>query len=429
MNLHHIFQPFRYLRLLVPGFMLVSLPLFAQLDTSKTTSDELFALARNKAFEGKREEARVLCRILLERNPMNADARVLLGRTLAWDERRDEARKEFRIVLEQTPGAKDALDALLDVELWDEQYEEAVQVADRSLRLYPNEEAFLFKKARALKSLERHEEALHALLQLEDLNPSHAESRLLREELSQFALQNEIGLQYAADRFSDVFGPMHLGAIQFSRRSRLGPMFARVNLADRFGTWGYQTEVDWYPRIANGWYGYLSYGYSGSSLFPQHRFGAEAYTKLPGSLEASLGLRYLAFEGGGNVTIYTGSLGYYFRNYWISIKPYITPRDGGASLSMTTTFRWYMLDAENYISARIGVGYSADERLVQSNTGFPGIEVFYLKSRSAGLGGQARLSPSLLLTVTADVGEQELSARPDEYVTMVSFSMGTKYRF
>lgn len=414
---------------LLTFLMFFSAPAFGQLDTMKLSSDELFALAREKAFEGKRDEARALCRVVLERNPSYSDVRILLGRTLAWDGRRDEARREFLLVLDQSPETKDALDALLDVELWDDRYEEALQVANRGLLTYPNEESFLLKKARALKNLQRDDEAQLTLFQLEELNPSHAEGLALRQELSQTALQNGIGLSYASDRFSDVFDPMHYGAVQISRRTRLGTLFGRLNYADRFETWGYQMEADWYPRITEGWYGYVSYGYSGSSLFPKHRFGLEVYAKLPKSFEASLGFRHLAFEGGGSLTIYTGSLGYYFKNFWISFKPYITPNDAGASLSFTATLRWYLLDAENYLSCRFGAGYSADERLVQSSTGFQGTEVFYLESRSAGIGGQVRATPSLLLLTSLDGGKQELSSRPGEFVALYSFSLGARVRF
>lgn len=409
--------------------MLFSVPASGQLDTMKMASDELFALAREKAFEGKRDEARALCRVVLERNPSYSDVRILLGRTLAWDGRRDEARREFLLVLDQSPETRDALDALLDVELWDEKHDEALRVANRALRSYPNEEGFLLKKARALRNLHRDDEAQFVLLQLEELNPSHAEGLTLRQELNLTSLQNSIGLSYASDRFSDVFDLMHYAAVQFSRRTSFGTFFARLNYTERFQTRGQQLEADFYPRISDGLYAYLSYGYSGSDLFPKHRFGVEAYTKLPESFEGSLGVRHLTFAGGRSITIYTGSLGYYFKSYWISFKPYITPNNAGASLSFTATLRWYLLDAENYLSCRFGAGYSADERLVQSSTGFSGTEVFYLESQSAGIGGQVRATPALLLLTSIDMGKQELSSRPGEFVTMYSFSLGARVRF
>lgn len=115
----------------------------AQIDTLKPNSDELFALAREKAFAGQREEARQLCKTILARSPSYSDARVLLGRTYAWDGRREEARAEFYKLLEEKPSHKDALDALLDVELWDNRLERALDIANRGLNFSPSDEDFL----------------------------------------------------------------------------------------------------------------------------------------------------------------------------------------------------------------------------------------------------------------------------------------------
>jgi hypothetical protein len=41
----------------------------AQIDSTKLNSDELFALAREKAFAGQREEAKRLCWSVLARSP------------------------------------------------------------------------------------------------------------------------------------------------------------------------------------------------------------------------------------------------------------------------------------------------------------------------------------------------------------------------
>jgi tetratricopeptide (TPR) repeat protein len=101
----------------------------AQTDTLKLTSDELFSLAREKAFAGQREEARGLCKTILVRSPSYSDARILLGRAFAWDGRWEEARAEFLRVLQEKPAYKDALLALLDAEIWDEKYERALAPA------------------------------------------------------------------------------------------------------------------------------------------------------------------------------------------------------------------------------------------------------------------------------------------------------------
>jgi YaiO family outer membrane protein len=402
----------------------------AQTDTLKLTSDELFSLAREKAFAGQREEARGLCRIILVRSPSYIDARILLGRVYAWDGRWEEARAEFRRVLQEKPAYKDALLALLDVEIWDEKYDRALTIVNEALSSHPSDEDFILKKVRALKGLTRDEEALLVLNKLEDLNPSLAEIASIRKSISRTSMNNGIGINYASDRFSDAYDPMQYAYFQLSRRTALGSLFGRVNYSNRFGTRGLQVETDLYPRLADGVYAYLNYGFSNSDLFPKHRAGAEVYTKLPASYEVSIGLRRLYFGPSSSVTIYTGSLGLYVGSYWLSFRPYAIPNDAGLSKSASLTLRRYLGDAENFLSLRAGAGFSADERTIQSNTGFQGqTEVFYLQSQTVGIGIQQSIVTYHLFVATFDVTNQELSFRPGNYVVMYSLSVGLRVRF
>lgn len=401
----------------------------AQIDTLKRSSDELFELARQEAFAGKRAEARTLCRAILARNPSYLDVRILMGRTYAWDGDYEQARLELSKVLAVNPSYKDALNALIDAELWDQKFEQAAEVATQGLRWYPNEEDFLFKKARALRALGRDEEVLVLLTQLEDVNPSHSGALSLRKEIKRGSMRNGVGARYATDRFSDVYDPMHYAHVQVSRRTPVGVVFGRVNYSRRFKSEGIQPELEFYPAVAGGVYGYLNYGYSSSDLFPKHRVGAEIYSKIPSSLEASVGIRRLYFDPDRSVTIYTGSLGLYYRSYWFSLRPYLTPKDQALSTSTSLNVRWYYGNTDNYLLVRGGIGFAADERAMQSSTGLGGKEVFYLKAQTLGVGWQQSLSTQYLFFVTFDVTNQELSTRAGEYVTMYSLSIELRARF
>lgn len=401
----------------------------SQIDSLKLSSDDLFALARQKAFDGQRDEARQLCAAVLRRNPSYLDARILMGRTYAWDQKWDEARRELQKVLAELPSHRDALTALTDVELWSERFSPALETADRALRSYPSGEEFLVRKVRALKGLARENEALLVLNSLEDLNPSLGDIAELRASIKSTAMKSGIGMNYAADRFSDTYGPMNSAFLELSRRTSYGSLFARLNYANRFGTNGIQVETDIYPRLTDGIYAYLNYGYSTSDLYPRHRAGAELYTKLPSSLEGSVGLRHLYFSPVSSLTIYTASLGLYFGSYWISARPYFIPNDAGVTKSASLTLRRYLGSAENFVSLNVGAGFSADQRTIQSNAGFSGQEVFYLKSQTVGTGWQQSVSTYLLLVAMFDVTNQEISFDPGGYTTMYSFSLGFRARF
>jgi YaiO family outer membrane protein len=280
-----------------------------------------------------------------------------------------------------------------------------------------------------LKALGSDKEAQLVLINLEDINPSNSEAASLRETIKENSILNGVGINYAADIFSGDYDPMHSGYVQLSRRTTLGSLFARWNLAKRFNTQGMQIETDLYPRLGDGVYAYLNYGFSESDLFPRHRGGAELYTKLPRSAEGSVGFRHLYFGPASSVTIYTGSLGLYFGNYWISFRPYFIPSDAGVSKSASIALRRYLGDAENFVSLRAGAGFSADERTIQSSSGFLGKEVFYLKSQTVGIGWQQRFAGFWILVASFDVTNQELGYDPGRYVIMYSSSVGFRLRF
>jgi YaiO family outer membrane protein len=417
------------LGLTIAGLMLPH-DVFAQIDTLNLNTDELFSLARTKAFAGQREEARGLCRIILTRNPSYLDARILLGRSYAWDKRWDEARTELRRAVEAEPTYKDALLASIDVELWDEKYAQAIDIANIALSSNPSDVDYLLRKVRALIGFGRNSDALFLLKKVEALNPSLTEISTLRNGIEGKSMNNDVGINYATDRFSETYDPMHYGYLQLSRRTPYGTMFGRVNYSSRFASQGVQVEGDLYPRIADGVYAYINYGFSNSDLFPKHRGGAEIYTKLTSSYEGSVGLRYLYFGPTSSVTIVTGSLALYFGNYWLSLRPYLIPGDAGLSKSANLTVRRYLKDAENYLSLRIGAGFSADERALQSNTGFQGqTEVFHLQSQTIGIGWQQSFGAHYLSNATFDVTNQELGVSPGRYVLMYSFSIGVRVRF
>ena len=402
----------------------------AQIDTLKLTSDELFSLAREKAFAGQREEARGLCRTILVRSPSYSDARILLGRAYAWDGRREEARAEFRRVLQEKPAYKDALLALLDVEIWDEKYDRALAIANEALSSHPSDEDLILKKVRALKGLSRDEEALLVLNKLEDLNPSLAEIATLRKSISSTSMNNGIGINYASDRYSDTYDPMHYAYLQLSRRTALGSLFGRVNYSRRFGSDGLQIETDLYPRFADGVYAYLNYGFqtanSSPGIGPGWRF-------TPSSLHATkarLDSPASGFGPSSSVSIYTGSLGLYAGSYWLCFRPYFIPNDAGMSKSASLTLGRYLGDAENFLSLKAGAGFSPDERTIQSNTGFQGqTQVFHLQSQTVGIGIQQGIATYHLFVASFDVTNQELSFSPDNYVVMYSLSVGLRVRF
>ncbi len=389
-------------------------------------SEALFFRARDLAFDGRRDSARILLKKALAKSPAYADIRILLARTYAWDGMRNDARKELKTVLNDNPDYRDALSAAIDVELWDDQYEAALALCNTALRHHSNNEEFLVKRAKAFRALNRDAEALNTIDMLEDVNRSNPEIQPLRESIALQSMNQYVSAGYTYDRFSVRFDPQHLVALQYGRSTAYGSVIGRVHIAQKFGGTALQYEIDAYPPIVDGLYGFFNYGYSSSSLFPQHRIGMEGFFKLPHSFEGSLGFRYLSFGPGSSVTMYTGSLGYYYGNYWFSLRPYITPGNVSFSRSISLTTRRYFGGDGDYASLKIGVGASPDEdRYVDTL----GANLYNLKAQTIGIGYQYVITIYSTLNFTADYTNQELSRPAGTFMKITSIYIGYKYKF
>lgn len=408
------------------GMFLLVLAVYSQ-DVSNV--DDAFKSAREQVFLGERQAGIQTLQAILLKSPRYDDVRIFLGRTYAWIGQRDSARLQLQIVLARTPDHEDAIGALIDVEMWDDRYTAALAEVSRALLYYPDSPDFLFKKASVLNTLDRSNEALVTLEELLMLHPGHEQAINLKENIRANNLKYTAGIFYGLDIFSRTFAPAHYSGFQLARSNSWGSSILRLNYASRFSIQGWQPEIDLYPKITDGVYAYLNYGYSSSDLFARHRLGGELYSKLPGSLEASAGLRYLYFGSTSKVLIYTGSLGWYFKDYWISYRPYITPDKAGTSFSSTLLLRRYFEDANNYLGFSAGFGFSPDEGRIQNGAGFSTDGIFILKSQNLGIAWQKTISHNFSLSVTYSLIHQELSFDLSEYVWMHSSLFGIRKKF
>jgi YaiO family outer membrane protein len=154
--------------------------------------------------------------------------------------------------------------------------------------------------------------------------------------------------------------PWELAVVEYSHKFQgFGSVVFRVNRADRFDREGFQYEIDAYPKLAPGLYMYLNAGVSSDSLFPDQRYGAQIYKSLGNGWEASLGFRYLKFND--STVIYTGSIGRYWGNYYLTFTPYVVPDEiDGASASGALELRYYRTSGDDYWAFRGGYGNAPD---------------------------------------------------------------------
>lgn len=386
--------------------------------------DAAFSEAQQLAFDGEREEARALAFAILEIAPNYHDVRLLIARTYSWDEKYDKAREQLDYVLERVPNHKEALIATIDNELWAEQYETALEVAATATRFYPVDQAILLKSANTHYSAGKSTEAIRIIDRIEQLNPSNSEARQLRRTIAVSGQDYTFTGSYTHDWFSDIFGQSKKAYAQLSRRTNYGSVIGRMNYANRFNSHGLQPELDFYPSITDGWYGYLNVGYTTSTLFPEWRFGAELYMSLPRGFEASAGFRHLIFRG-SSVTIFTGSVTKYYGNWMFTARPYFTPSDVGVSRSLNLLMRRYYGGPGTFITLRGGFGFSPEERRFQDVPG----DVFQVSSQFLGIDGTREIRYDLSMFLSFDAARQELTFDPGSHIFIYTLNGGFSYKF
>ncbi|MFQ5700804.1 MAG: YaiO family outer membrane beta-barrel protein [Acidobacteriota bacterium] len=321
--------------------------------------DELFEKARKLGFAGQRQEARAICDRILERSPDYHDVRVFQGRLYAWDKRYDEARRRYLYVLDKRPDHLDARLALIDVELWSNHSDDALRYANEGLEQHTDEPRLLYRQARALRDLGLDHEALAAARKASRIDPGMEEASKLVEQLSHPEPRNKIGLDLSYSSLSDDPGgdpaPWRRATLEYTRRFDFGSVIWRVAEADQFHREGTLYEVDAYPRLGKGRYAYLNAGHGTDDFLPDWRYGAEYFQNLPKKLTFSVGFRRLEFES-TSITLYTGSFGLYRGDYFVWVRPFVSNKDIGTSVSGTLSVRRYLGDADSYATLSLGGG-------------------------------------------------------------------------
>lgn len=346
-----------------PAALLALLICTNPLAAQQVSADELFAQARQAAFDQKNYPLALdRCRQALTQSPGYTDIRVFAGRVFYWNGQADSAHIYLDRAVTENPQHEDASLAAGTISYWSDQYDQALQYCNNGLHFHPTSADLLLLKTKILIAQKQYKAALHITDTLLQRQPPVKEARALADRIKDYRAANSVGISYDYTHFSKQFDKgWHLASIQYSRQTTLGSVIARVNYGNRFSESGVQMEVDAYPHIAKNLYAYVNLGYSPDlPVFPKFRSGFSLYINLPHSFEADAGFRYLRFSD--NTWIYTGSVGKYYKNWWFNLRAYVTPNSSRISQSYTATARYYVGGADDYLSINAGTGLSPDER-------------------------------------------------------------------
>ncbi len=393
---------------------------FAQ---SNLSSDELFQMARKAAFDDDNyPAARTLCKQALQKSPNYTDISVFLGRLYLYDDMYDSAHIVLESLYQRSPQSLEVLGSLFDMEYWSDNTPKALEYANAGLVIDNRNEEFLLKRAKALSDLEQYKQAKLTIDSLLIINPKNNDALLFAERLKRKASKDNVTVSYDTDIFDTTFEPWQFVSTSYRHSFKKVSVIGRVNYANRFSTNALQYEVDAYPDVTKKMYAYVSAAYSNYSLFPNYRFGFSLYRSLPKAFEVDLGFRYLQFSDA--TIIYTGALGKYYKDYWFSLRTFITPGNTGISQSLFLTTRRYFSSADHHLSLIVGVGASPDEATR---------DLFLLDKRSSLQAQKLRLEyqygfkNNILINLRAGYENQEYF--PDLYRKDLSFGITLEKRF
>ena len=375
--------------------------------------------AREAVSAGHPGQALGLLEAQLEANPRDVDVRLLYGLVLSWSGLYDDARRELERVLAQAPGYTDARVALANVEWWSRQYERLHQVADEGLRRQPEDTRWLVYEARALEGLGRPADARKAVGQVLARDPGHVQARALGERLDARLRPWSAQLAHTADWFDDDRTPWKETAATIGRRTSVGTVLTRVSYAERFDRADTQIEIEAYPRIRPGTYGYVNIGGGvDQTLYPQSRLGLELFQSLGRGVEASVGWRRLHFST--NTDIYVGTLTKYAGAWMITGRAFYVPGELKDSTSYYGTVRRYFgADGTSFWGASYGHGFSREE--IRDAT-----DLFLADSDTIRAEFDARLSRRLRAAVFGGTSRQE---RPFGPLRQHTFSASLRLEF
>lgn len=240
----------------------------------------------------------------------------------------------------------------------------------------------------------------------------------------------EVGIQHRTDVFSKFYDPQYITGIHAGIQRSHGKYMLRVNAANRFEQTGVQVEAEAYPRFGKGFYSYLNYAYSGSSVLPVRRGAAELYIPLRSiRSELSLGGRYLLFDSDDDTYIATGSINHYFGSFLLTFRPFFIFSGSNHGQTYTGSLRYFLNDRGDYFLIRGGAGLSSDRLLFQLGGTGIGEGLLLLESTQIGAEFRHHLDSKIIGTLGVYMNRQELMFDPDNFVRNGALFAAVVYRF
>jgi lipoteichoic acid synthase len=145
--------------------------------------DQMFQVAKEKAFKKEVETAILLCDYILSKIPNHIDARVLKGRVLAWEGLYVKAEIELISALKRSPYYEDTYLALLDLYWWSDQDKKSIDLVEKVHESKIGNADISFKLAKAFQRMNNMENANRLMDSILIIHPENKAYITFKESL------------------------------------------------------------------------------------------------------------------------------------------------------------------------------------------------------------------------------------------------------
>ena len=146
--------------------------------------DQIFEVAKEKAFNKDYKTTRLICDYILNELPNHSDARALKGRTYAWNKQYAKAEVELLNVIKRTPYYDDGYLALLDLYWWSNQDKKSNSIVAKALENGITNPNVSLKMAKAYERMDKKKEAVKIVDSMIKIYPNNSDYLTFKKSLN-----------------------------------------------------------------------------------------------------------------------------------------------------------------------------------------------------------------------------------------------------
>lgn len=202
---------------------------------------------------------------------------------------------------------------------------------------------------------------------------------------------------------------------QYGRTMGQADVFAKVLRYTVDENVGYLFETDAYIKHKNSGYSYFDAAWSDSEMLPNYRLRAEAYQNWK-LFEFSAGVGVVKPHQFDAIPLLTGTLGYYFSDYFVYARPTFSYVDDGFSKSLFLQVRRYLNKTDFLALSVLRGADTGTDRNINAIANTFGLDTYLVRVNGQFKTGRYKLGAGV------DYGGLFIPTR-DDYMTFTGFDV------